>query len=50
MLTEAAERIQVVVDDRERPSRVAAELEKLGGITIKFEQLAVGTTASTEQY
>jgi DNA excision repair protein ERCC-4 len=42
MLTEAAERIQVVVDDRERVSGVAAELEKLGGITIRFEQLAVG--------
>jgi len=33
--------IQVVVDDRERPSGVVGELEKLSGVTIKMEQLAV---------
>ena len=32
----------VVVDDRERPSGVLTELEKLEGVTIKIEQLSVG--------
>jgi DNA excision repair protein ERCC-4 len=39
---EATERIHVVVDDRERPSGVAPELEKLPGVTIKIEHLTLG--------
>jgi DNA excision repair protein ERCC-4 len=42
MMTEPAERIQVVVDDRERSSGVLTELEKLEGVTIKIEHLTVG--------
>jgi len=42
MMTEPAERIQVVVDDRERPSGVLTELEKLEGVIIKIEHLSVG--------
>ena len=36
------ERVQVVVDDRERPSGIAAELEKLEGTIVRIEHLAVG--------
>lgn len=36
------ERVQIVVDDRERPSGVAAELEKLEGTMVKIDRLAVG--------
>jgi ERCC4-type nuclease len=42
MVTEAIENIQIVVDDRERPSGVMAELEKLGGVVVKIEHLALG--------
>jgi DNA excision repair protein ERCC-4 len=42
MMTEPVERIQVVVDDRERPSGVLTELEKLEGVIIKIEHLSVG--------
>jgi DNA excision repair protein ERCC-4 len=41
-VTEAIENIQVTVDDRERPSEVVAELEKLGGVVVKIEHLALG--------
>ena len=33
---------QIVVDDRERPSGVVAELEKFGGVVVKIEHLTVG--------
>jgi DNA excision repair protein ERCC-4 len=42
MVTTPGENIQIVVDDRERPSGVVAELEKLGGVVVKMEHLAVG--------
>jgi DNA excision repair protein ERCC-4 len=42
MATESTERIEVTVDDRERPSGVVAELEKLAGVTIKIEHLTLG--------
>ena len=42
MVTEAIEKIQVAVDDRELPSGVMAELEKFGGVAVKIEHLAVG--------
>src|SRR6201993_3843105 len=42
MVTEAIENIQMVVDDRERPSGVVAELENLGGVVVKIEHLALG--------
>jgi DNA excision repair protein ERCC-4 len=40
--TEEIEKVQIVVDDRERPSGVVAELEKLDGLVVKIEHLAVG--------
>lgn len=36
MATEASEQIQVVVDDRERPSGVVAELRRVEGIGPKI--------------
>ena len=42
MVTEAIEKVQIVVDDRERPSGVVAELEKLDGLILKIEHLTVG--------
>jgi len=42
MVTEAIEKVQIVVDDRERPSGVVAELEKLDGLVLKIEHLTVG--------
>jgi hypothetical protein len=36
------ERVQIVVDDRERPSGVLAELEKLEGAIVRIEHLVVG--------
>ena len=42
MVSDAIEKVQVVVDDRERPSGVVAELEKLDGIIVKIEHLTVG--------
>ena len=36
------ENIQIAVDDRERPSGIVAELEKLPGVTVKIEHLALG--------
>ena len=42
LVTEAIEKVEVVVDDRERPSGTVAELEKLDGLVVKIENLAVG--------
>ena len=36
------EKVQIVVDDRERPSGVIEELEKALAVGIKIEHLAVG--------
>ncbi len=42
MVAETIENIQIVVDDRERPSGIVAELEKLGGVGVNIERLASG--------
>jgi DNA excision repair protein ERCC-4 len=42
MTNHAKENIQLVVDDRERPSGVLAELENLDGVVVKIEHLALG--------
>src|SRR5580692_10811068 len=42
MVTETLEKVQVVVDDRERPSGVVPELEKLGRVVVKIEHLSLG--------
>jgi DNA excision repair protein ERCC-4 len=42
MVTEAIEKVQIAVDDRERSSGIVAELEKLDGVIVKMEHLAVG--------
>jgi DNA excision repair protein ERCC-4 len=42
MVTGAIKKVQIVVDDRERPSGVVAELEKLDGLVLKIEHLTVG--------
>ena len=39
---EAVESVQIVVDDRERPSGVVPELEKLERVLVKIEHLTVG--------
>jgi hypothetical protein len=36
-MAEIIENIQIVVDDRERPSGVVAELENSGGVVVKIE-------------
>jgi DNA excision repair protein ERCC-4 len=36
------ENVQIVVDDRERPSGVVAELEKADGVVVKIEHLSLG--------
>ena len=36
------EKVQIVVDDRERPSGVIAELEKGLAVVVKIEHLSVG--------
>ena len=41
-MTETLEKVQVVVDDRERPSGVVPELEKLGRVVVKIEHLSLG--------
>ena len=41
MTSKTIENVEIVVDDRERPSGVVAELEKLGG-AIRIQHLAVG--------
>ncbi len=42
MVTKINETVQVVVDDRERPSGVIAELEKADQVVLKVEHLSVG--------
>ncbi len=42
MATRIAENIQIVADDRERPSGVLAELEKAVGVELRVERLSVG--------
>jgi ERCC4-type nuclease len=42
MVTETLEKVQVVVDDRERPSGVVPELEKLNRVVVKIEHLSLG--------
>jgi ERCC4-type nuclease len=42
MVTETLEKVEVVVDDRERPSGVVPELEKLGRVVVKIEHLSLG--------
>jgi DNA excision repair protein ERCC-4 len=41
-VSEAVENVQILVDDRERPSGVVPELEKLERVVVKIEHLAVG--------
>ena len=41
-MNQVKENTQIVVDDRERPSGVVAELEKLGGVVVKIEHLLLG--------
>jgi DNA excision repair protein ERCC-4 len=36
------ESVQILVDDREKPSGVVEELEKLSGVVVKIEHLTVG--------
>jgi ERCC4-type nuclease len=42
MAAKIKENIQIIVDDRERPSGVLAELENLDGAEVKIEHLALG--------
>jgi len=42
MVTETLENVQIVVDDRERPSGVVLELEKLGRVVVNIEHLSLG--------
>jgi ERCC4-type nuclease len=42
MLSPHVENVLILVDDRERPSGVAEELEKLSGVLVGIEHLAVG--------
>jgi len=42
MVTETLEKVQVVVDDRERSSGVVLELEKLSRVVVKIEHLSLG--------
>jgi DNA excision repair protein ERCC-4 len=42
MVPKSNEKVQIVVDDRERPSGVIEELEKADGIVVKIEHLSVG--------
>jgi len=42
MIGQVKENVQVVVDDRERPSGVVPELEKLGRIVVRIEHLSLG--------
>jgi DNA excision repair protein ERCC-4 len=41
-VTTTVENVQIVVDDRERPSGVIAELEKAERVVVKIEHLSVG--------
>ena len=42
MVPKTNEKVQIVVDDRERPSGVIEELEKANDVVLKIEQLSVG--------
>jgi DNA excision repair protein ERCC-4 len=42
MVTKSSERLQIVADDRERPSGVVLELEKLDRVAVKIERLSIG--------
>ena len=42
MLDPLIENVTILFDDRERPSGVAEELEKLSGVLVRIEHLAVG--------
>ena len=42
MLGPHVENVTILVDDRERPSGIAEELEKLSGVLVRIEHLAVG--------
>jgi DNA excision repair protein ERCC-4 len=42
MVTKSSERLQIVADDRERPSGVVLELEKLDRVVVKIERLSIG--------
>src|SRR6516225_10415265 len=42
MLNAPIENVLILVDDRERPSGVPEELEKLSGVLVRIEHLAVG--------
>jgi len=42
VISHSTEDVLILVDDRERPSRVVAELERLSGVVVKIEHLAVG--------
>jgi len=42
MTTQTIGNVQIVVDDRERPSGVVAELEKTDGVVVKIEHLSLG--------
>ncbi|HZC59928.1 MAG TPA: hypothetical protein VE154_08025 [Chthoniobacterales bacterium] len=41
-MSQFKENIQITVDDRERPSGVVAELEKLSGVVVKVAHLNAG--------
>jgi ERCC4-type nuclease len=40
-MNRSIENVLIQVDDRERPSGVAEELEKLNGVVVRIEHLAV---------
>jgi ERCC4-type nuclease len=42
MAAKTMEKVEIAVDDRERPSGVAAELEKADGVLVKIEHLTLG--------
>jgi DNA excision repair protein ERCC-4 len=42
MVTKSSEKVQIVVDDRERPSGVVGELEKADRVVVKIERLSIG--------
>jgi DNA excision repair protein ERCC-4 len=42
MVTKSSEKPQIVADDRERPSGVVLELEKLDRVAVKIERLSIG--------
>jgi DNA excision repair protein ERCC-4 len=42
VVTKTIENVEIVVDDRERPSGIVAELERLGGVAVKIKHLELG--------